>query len=94
MTKTVVTVPIKCSTVKKVQDIIPIIGFWIGSILITLIFVALGYALLQVANGNITNPSDVGCIFVLSIMFLPISFIAIYVTCPYEFKCIQEIEPE
>jgi membrane protein YdbS with pleckstrin-like domain len=78
MTKTV-TVPIKCSTVKKVKDSLPIILFWI-----ILVASIISFGLLITTQNTI--PQLLGGLLVLA----SVSLLLLWIFCPYEFKCIQE----
>jgi phosphate/sulfate permease len=89
MTKTV-TVPIKCSTVKKVKDSIPFIFFWI---VVVASIIGSGWIVYKATLPGVMlslSDADIFALIGIGMCLATISFLLLYVSCPYEFKCIQE----
>jgi hypothetical protein len=82
MTKTV-TIPIKCSTIKKVKDSLPIILFWI---VVAGCIIGMGL-LIRAATRSGANLYE---IILGSLVFAAVGFLFLWMSNPYEFKCIQE----
>lgn len=80
---TEITIPIKCSTVKstvkKVKSSVPVIAFWIVgavSIILFILFLMQQNTFMQLVVGILIHAS--------------ISFLLLWMLCPYKFKCIQD----
>jgi hypothetical protein len=80
---TVVTLPIKCSTVKRANELVPVVAFWIIMVISIVTIGLLGYA------GTLTNYPIEKVMFV-SIVELPMLVLLLFLTCPYKFECIKE----
>jgi hypothetical protein len=78
-----IIIPIKCSTVKKVKGIIPHLIFWVIVVGCITLFGLLIYAA--------TLPgSNVFEIIIGGIVFAAVCILFLWLSCPYDFKCIQE----
>lgn len=80
---TEITIPIRCSTVKKVKDSIPTLIFWVVVAASVLLFSFIIRAAILQKTGIWETILGV-------IIFSAVSLLFLWMTCPYKFKCIQE----
>jgi hypothetical protein len=80
---TVVTLPIKCSTVKRISDLIPVIAFWV------MVFVTVGLMGLLVYAAALTD-YPIEKVILTGGILPPICFVILWLTSPYKFECIKE----